>query len=186
MHCATNTAESSSTDCVTNTSTSSSTALRYQNCCIINCIVLPTLLHRQQMHYATNTAASSSNVLCYRHCCIVNKCTMLPTLLHPHQLHCATNTAKSSPAILHSTAHYWYQYRYCTSTEPRETWKFLRLTFLIKMWWLMNLTLIKNFLRSSDFWWDHRFECQSDTASCQCKCCRIQYKIWHSYQSFTY
>jgi hypothetical protein len=70
LHCATNTA-------------ATSTALCYQHCNIINCIVLPTLQHHQ-LHCATYTAASST-ALCYQHCNIIN-CIVLPTLLHPHQL----------------------------------------------------------------------------------------------------
>jgi len=53
---------------------------------VINCTVLPTLLHGHQRHCATNTAAWSSTALCYQHCCMVINGTVLPTLLDLHPL----------------------------------------------------------------------------------------------------
>jgi hypothetical protein len=179
--------------CATNTAASSSTTLWYQHFCIpINCTVLPTLLHRLQLHCTTNTAASSSTALWYQYLCIPINCTVIPTLLHRHQLHCATNTAASSSTALcyqHScilincivlpTLFYPHRLYYILPLIPDisivttllpnrgKLASFYMFGVLIKIWWLINLTLIKNFLRSPDFWWDHRFECQSDAASCQ-------------------
>ena len=148
--------------------------------------MLPTLLHPHQLYYATNTSASSLIALCYQRCCIVTKFPVLSKLLHPHQMHCTTNTITSSPAVLYSAAHSWYQYRYCTSTEPREACKFLHV-------WRFNKNMVAHksdtdnkfsevpwLLIGSSVWMSIR-HCLLPIY----KCCRIQYKIWHSYQSFT-
>jgi hypothetical protein len=168
--------------CATNTAASSSAALCYQHFCIlINCIVLPTLLHRRQLLCATNTAASWSTALWYQNCCILINCSVLPTLLHPHKLHCATDTAASSSTSL-CYQHFYiltsciifcrsflisvsllHFYRTAGNVEVSTCLAFFNKKYGGSSVWRRQ----KKFLRAPDFWWDHRFQCQSDIASCQ-------------------